>query len=269
MSDLKCSFCLSEDDDRKYLTSDDGTACVCSNCAMMLTQYVLQERENESDESQESHEESESSDDDSGKNASNKKSKDSELNLSNLTASYQYLQQINLGLVVEDYEDLIECMSIPSILILSSDGYESNLVIAGEDQQKLFEDVYEAYDYCAKFISDLKILDLSQKKILGLITSAADEDEDGMYDTLQNEGGEVLLSQSIDIQTLREEAEDSLDNTDLFDMPFCLVQYTDSANINIEDGSLSANGSDIELSEITELSGYMDSMENKVCVYVS
>lgn len=47
MSDLKCSFCLSEDDDRKYLTSDDGTACVCSNCAMMLTQYVLQEKEND------------------------------------------------------------------------------------------------------------------------------------------------------------------------------------------------------------------------------
>ena len=60
MSDLKCSFCLSEDDDRKYLTSDDGTACVCSNCAMMLTQYVLQEREDESKESQSSNNEAES-----------------------------------------------------------------------------------------------------------------------------------------------------------------------------------------------------------------
>lgn len=60
MSDLKCSFCLSEDDDRKYLTSDDGIACVCSNCAMMLTQYVLQEREEESKESQSSNNEAES-----------------------------------------------------------------------------------------------------------------------------------------------------------------------------------------------------------------
>ena len=49
MSDSKCSFCLSEADDRRYLTSDDGTACVCSNCAMMLTQYVLQEQEEESE----------------------------------------------------------------------------------------------------------------------------------------------------------------------------------------------------------------------------
>lgn len=60
MSDLKCSFCSSEDEDRKYLTSDDGTACVCSNCAMMLTQYVLQEREEESKESQSSNNEAES-----------------------------------------------------------------------------------------------------------------------------------------------------------------------------------------------------------------
>ena len=41
MSDLKCSFCLSEDENRKYLTSDHNEACVCSNCAMMLAQYVL------------------------------------------------------------------------------------------------------------------------------------------------------------------------------------------------------------------------------------
>ena len=41
MSDLRCSFCLSEDEDRKYLSSDHNEACVCSNCAMMLAQYVL------------------------------------------------------------------------------------------------------------------------------------------------------------------------------------------------------------------------------------
>lgn len=43
MSSSKCSFCLSAEEGRKYLTSDDGSACVCSNCAMMLAQYVLQE----------------------------------------------------------------------------------------------------------------------------------------------------------------------------------------------------------------------------------
>ena len=41
MSDLKCSFCLTESDQREYLTSEHNDACVCSNCAMMLTQYVL------------------------------------------------------------------------------------------------------------------------------------------------------------------------------------------------------------------------------------
>lgn len=51
MSDSKCSFCLSEDHDgRKYLTSDHNDACICSNCAMMLTQYVLNQNSEDEDE---------------------------------------------------------------------------------------------------------------------------------------------------------------------------------------------------------------------------
>lgn len=46
MSDSsKCSFCLSEEEDgRKYLASDHNDACICSNCAMMFTQYMLQQQ---------------------------------------------------------------------------------------------------------------------------------------------------------------------------------------------------------------------------------
>jgi len=54
MSDSQCSFCLSEDHDgRKYLTSDHNDACICSNCAMMLTQYVLNQNSEDDDDEDE------------------------------------------------------------------------------------------------------------------------------------------------------------------------------------------------------------------------
>jgi hypothetical protein len=250
MSDLKCSFCLSEDDDRKYLTSDDGKACVCSNCAMMLTQYVLQEREQDSSEPDSKNQQ---------KNSNSKALADSE---------YPYLTQINIGLIQDGTEDLIECMNIPTILILSNDDGEKNLVILSEEDRKEFNDIYDAYDFCAKFLSELGIANLSKEKILGLITSAADEDEDGMYEIIQNEGGEVLLSQSMVIENLIDQAEDSLANSDLINMPFCLVQYSNEANIKIKNGNLFVNDDSIEMSEITILPGYMDWMANKVCIHV-
>ncbi len=39
----KCSFCLSEEeeDGRTYVTSDDKSACICSNCASLITQHML------------------------------------------------------------------------------------------------------------------------------------------------------------------------------------------------------------------------------------
>jgi len=252
MSDLKCSFCLSEDDDRKYLTSDDGTACVCSNCAMMLTQYVLQEREQDSSEP------------DSKNQQKNSNSKA----LALADSEYPYLTQINIGLIQDGAEDLIECMNIPTILILSNVDGEKNLVILSEEDRKEFNDIYDAYDFCAKYLSELGIANLSKEKILGLITSAADEDEDGMYEIIQNEGGKVLLSQSMVIENLIEQAEDSLANSDLINMPFCLVQYSNEANIKIENGNLFVNDDSIEMSEITILPGYMDWMANKVCIHV-
>jgi len=48
MTKNKCSFCASDDDVRKYLVSDDGVATVCSNCALMFAQYMLDQKENES-----------------------------------------------------------------------------------------------------------------------------------------------------------------------------------------------------------------------------
>ncbi len=48
MAQNKCSFCASEDDVRKYLVSDDGVATVCSNCALMFAQYMLDQKENDS-----------------------------------------------------------------------------------------------------------------------------------------------------------------------------------------------------------------------------
>ena len=50
MSDTKCSICLSEAENRQFLTTDEGVACVCSNCAMLLNQYNLQESKLESQE---------------------------------------------------------------------------------------------------------------------------------------------------------------------------------------------------------------------------
>ena len=37
----KCSFCASEDEKREYLVSDDGRATVCSNCALMFAEYMV------------------------------------------------------------------------------------------------------------------------------------------------------------------------------------------------------------------------------------
>jgi hypothetical protein len=160
-------------------------------------------------------------------------------------------------------------MKTPSILILSSEGYESNLLIISDEDQRVFDDVYEAYDFSAKYIAESGDVDLSHKVILGLITSTSDEDEDGMYDIIENEGGELLLSQTISIENLMGEAEDGLNNTDLSNKPFCLIQYTEDANIKIEDGNLLVDDDVIEMSEITSLSGYMEWLENKVGIYIN
>ncbi len=48
MSDsLKCSFCLNDEDDREYLTNDNNNACVCSKCAIMFSQYMMQQLNSE------------------------------------------------------------------------------------------------------------------------------------------------------------------------------------------------------------------------------
>ncbi len=52
MADLKCSFCLSEDDDRKYLTSEHNDSCLCSNCALMFAQYMLNQQEDHTSDSE-------------------------------------------------------------------------------------------------------------------------------------------------------------------------------------------------------------------------
>ena len=41
MAENKCSFCSTEDDERKYLVSDDRVATVCSNCALMFAEYMV------------------------------------------------------------------------------------------------------------------------------------------------------------------------------------------------------------------------------------
>ena len=53
MANNKCSFCGSEDEDRKYLNTDDGSATICSTCAGMFTTYMqnLNEDEDEDDSS--------------------------------------------------------------------------------------------------------------------------------------------------------------------------------------------------------------------------
>lgn len=182
---------------------------------------------------------------------------------------YPYLEMINLGVILDGVDDLIDCFKCPSILILMSDDYESTLLILPDGSQKSFDDRYEAYDFVANYLTDLNILDLSSETVLGLITSAADEDEDGMYDIVEGQGGEILLSNTIYIENLIEEAEEiGLSNNNLKNMPFCLIQFTEDANLIVKNGVFYVDGLKVNDEEISSLPGYIDHFENKVCIYV-
>lgn len=181
---------------------------------------------------------------------------------------YPHFMNIGFGIIIEDTEDLWDCLVTPGgVTILSTDNDEEYLVIAAGKIQKEFDDINEAYEFCAEFIVSSGEMKLSKEVIVGMITSAVDEDEDGMYEIMKNEGGEILLSQTVYIQNLLEQAEEEgLNNTDLYNKSFCLIQYTDQEDIKISGQNLSVNGESVD---IEDLFGSLDSLSEKVCVYVN
>jgi uncharacterized protein len=181
---------------------------------------------------------------------------------------YEYLYHINLGSILDEADDLIECFNTPGILILSTAGHENTLVVLDDGTIKEFEHVNEAYDCIAKYLANLDDVNYPESLILGLITSALEEDEDGMYDIIENDGGTVMLSKTINIENLTLEAQEDSIKSELANKPFCLVQFTDSTSIEIKNDNIIVDGNTIDFSEITGLSGYMDSLDYSVCVYI-
>lgn len=180
---------------------------------------------------------------------------------------YKYITQINFGIIENDQEDLIDCFKTPSIVILSNDGYKKNIVSFPDNSNKEFEDLSDAYEYCADYIEDIGSTNLSSNLLSGLLKSASDEDEDGMYEILEEQGGEVLISQTIYLENLYAEAEDNLNNSDINSMPFCLIQHTEEL-VNISNGMFEINGDKFPLTELNTIPGYVSDLKFKVCIYV-
>lgn len=49
----KCSFCYTEEEDRVYRHSEDGSACMCGNCCVQFARVILEKREQEGDDESE------------------------------------------------------------------------------------------------------------------------------------------------------------------------------------------------------------------------
>jgi hypothetical protein len=180
---------------------------------------------------------------------------------------YQYLNHINLGSILEGANDLIECFRSPGILILSTLFHETNLLILNDGTIKEFEYFDDACAFAAKYLAGLEAF-IPESLMLGLIKSATDGDEDGMYDIVENEGGQMMLSQTINIENLISEAQESLKKSELVNVPFCLVQFTDSASTEIIDTKIVIDSEEIDIFDITVLASHMGSLDYSVCLYL-
>ena len=157
----------------------------------------------------------------------------------------------------EDYYDIIT----PGVAILSADDCTYILYYDGSEVTKIDkkeEDLYDWSKEVAKFLIKKNKYETSTEFLSGLLMCADNEDEDGLYDFMQENGGEVVF--------------DSPNNEINSDIGIFVIkqtgepQYTEDVLIKTDGLRLYIKDEKIELRQLS--SGHFDSYQDPILVYV-
>ena len=158
----------------------------------------------------------------------------------------------------EDYYDIIT----PGVAILSADNSTYILYYDGDEVTKIDKKEEGFYDWSkevAEFLIKKNKYETSTEFLSGLLMCADNEDEDGLYDFMQENGGEVVF--------------DSPNNEINSDTGIFVIkqigeaQSTENASIKTDGSSLFINDEKIELSQLS--SGHFDIYQDPILVYAN
>ena len=156
----------------------------------------------------------------------------------------------------EDYYDIIT----PGVAILSADDSTYILYYNGSEVTKIEKKEEGLYDWSkevAEFLIKKNKYETSTEFLSGLLMCADNEDEDGLYDFMQENGGEVVF--------------DSPNNEINSDIGIFVIkqigeaQSTEDVSIKTDGSKLFINDEKIELSHLS--SGHFDSYQDPILVY--
>ena len=156
----------------------------------------------------------------------------------------------------EDYYDIIS----PGVAILSADDstyilYYDKYKVTKIDKKK--EGLYDWSKEVAEFLIKKNKYETSAEFLSGLLMCADNEDEDGLYDFMQESGGEVVF--------------DSPNNEINSDIGIFVIkqtgepQYTEDVLIKTDGLRLYIKDEKIELRQLS--SGHFDSYQDPILVY--
>ena len=156
----------------------------------------------------------------------------------------------------DDYYDIIT----PGVAILSADDSTYILYYDGSEVTKIDKKEEGYYDWSkevAEFLINKNKYETSKEFLSGLLMCADNEDEDGLYDFLQENGGEVVF--------------DSPNNEINSDIGIFVIkqiveaQSTEDVSIQTDGSKLFINDEKIDLSRLS--SGHFDIYQNPILVY--
>ena len=156
----------------------------------------------------------------------------------------------------EDYYDIIT----PGVAILSADNSTYILYYDRDEVTKIDKKEEGFYDWSkevAEFLIKKNKYETSAKFLSGLLMCADNEDEDGLYDFMQENGGEVVfdypnneINSDIGIFVIKQIGE---------------AQSTEDVSIKTDGSKLFINDEKIELSQLS--SGHFDIYQDPILVY--
>ena len=156
----------------------------------------------------------------------------------------------------DDYYDIIR----PGIAILSADDSTYILYYDGSEVTKIDKKEEGYYDWskeAAEFLIKKNKYETSKEFLSGLLMCADNEDEDGLYDFMQENGGEVVF--------------DSPNNEINSDIGIFVIkqigeaQSTEDVSIKTDGSTLFINDETIELNQLS--SGHFDIYQDPILVY--
>ena len=157
----------------------------------------------------------------------------------------------------EDYYDIIT----PGVAVLSADNSTYILYYDRDEVTKIDKKEEGFYDWSkevAEFLIKKNKYETSAEFLSGLLMCADNEDEDGLYDFMQENGGEVVfdypnneINSDIGIFVIKQTGE---------------PQYTEDVLIKTDGLRLYIKDEKIELRQLS--SGHFDSYQDPILVYV-